>query len=138
MRMHVGEPTLPAGDAGDHGVDALEVGTRHRCRHAEEVAGVVAEGRVVDRAEEDRADREAIEELVELASECVDIKPAFAKSPDQIVAASGNARGATGHGVANLREFDGSAAPAPAPPGMANPLFIISRSFTLSLHPGTR
>ena len=54
--MDVGQAAVARRERSHDVVDTAMVGARDRRRHAEEVAAVVAEGRVIDRAEDDAAD----------------------------------------------------------------------------------
>jgi hypothetical protein len=56
MGVQVDEHTIAAGHGGDGGIDPLVVRPGERRRQAGEVEPIVTEGRVVDVADEDRAD----------------------------------------------------------------------------------
>ncbi len=74
--------------AADHFVDAPMVGARDAGRHAEEVARVVAEGRVVDGAEHDPADRQLGQEARRARLEAGDAAPAVGREAAQEVVAA--------------------------------------------------
>src|SRR4051812_50217789 len=65
MRMKVDQPAVALRQRADRLVDPLQVGAGEVRMSREKVLPVVAEGRVVDGSEQDRADRQVPQESIE-------------------------------------------------------------------------
>ena len=92
--MEVDEPAIGPGEVGDPAVEAAMAGPPLPGVDAEGAQGVVAEGGVIDVADQDGADREGPEEGVEVDGEVVDPRAGVRQEAhEEVVAADRQERG---------------------------------------------
>src|SRR3954469_2969187 len=88
MRMKVDQPAVALRQRADRLVDPLQVGAGEARMSREEVLRIVAEGRVVDGSEQDRADRQVAQESVERGDKSLDpAAPVGGEAGEKVVSA---------------------------------------------------
>ena len=86
--MDVGEAAMACRERRDDVVDAAQVGPRERRRDVEEIPRVITERRVVNTTEQDRADRQCLQEAVERRLETPHARALVAREAAQKVVAA--------------------------------------------------